>query len=213
MFGPWNQWGGTGMTQTFLAVPGQTWVADIWSLNYSADPMQGANFCVMKILFLGDDGVNPPGGTWLAGVNVFEQRIADAASPLNAWQQFGIGSAPAPEGTAFAQLLIVEVQGNDPPLGGSVFLDDAVLRIEAADVCALHDPVFDVNDDQMVDSQDFDVFRGCATGPAIPLAGDALPICKCMDRNADSAVDAEDFAVFQRCYAASTATLDPDCDK
>lgn len=212
MFGPWNQWGGTGMSQTFPAAPGETWVAEIWSLNFSADPISPGNFCVIKILFLDAGGVDPPGGVWLAGVNVFEQRVADSTSPLDLWQLFGVGSAPAPDGTAFAQLLIVEVQGNNPPLGGSVFLDDAVFRLQAADVCALHDPVFDVNDDNTVDSQDMDAFQSCATGPAIPLAPDAPQICKCMDRNGDNAVDMHDYAVFQRCYSKATGSVDPDCD-
>jgi hypothetical protein len=212
LFGPWNQWGGTGMTQTFPAAPGQTWVAEIWSLNLSSDPMQPGNFCVMKILFLDSGGVDPPGGVWLAGVNVFEQRVADSTNTADLWQLFGVGSAPAPDGTAFAQFLIVEVQGNNPPLGGSVFLDDAVFRMRAATPCDFHNPVFDVNDDGKIDTQDTETFEACATGPGIPLAADASLACKCMDRDGDNDIDQVEFAAFQRCYTGPSDTVDPDCD-
>ena len=212
LFGPWNQWGGTGMTQTFPAAPGQTWIGEIWSMNANGDPMQPGNFCVIKVLFLSSDGVNPPGGEWLAGVNVYEQKVADSTSPKDVWQMFGVGTAPAPDGTAFVQFLLVEVQGNNPPLGGSVFLDDAVLRMQPMDPCELHDPVFDINDDQRVDSQDFDVFLSCLTGPAIPLAADAPQVCKCMDRDGDNDVDQADFGAFQRCYTGPLGTVDPNCD-
>lgn len=213
LFGPWDQWGGTGMTQTFPAAPGQTWIAEIWSLNHSGDAMQAGNFCVIKILFLGADGENPPGGAWLAGINLFEQRVADSTQTLDVWQFYGVGTAPAPEGTAFVQFLVVEVQGNNPPLGGSVFLDDAVLRMLPTDPCALHDPVFDINDDHRVDSQDFDVFRSCLTGPAIPLPADASQVCKCMDRDGDSDIDQAEFGVFQRCYTGAAGAVDPGCDE
>lgn len=218
LFGPWTQYGGTGMTQTFAAAPGQTWMAEIWSLNNSTDPMQGNNFCVIKILFLDAGGVNPPGGVWLAGVNVFEQRVADATSPLDEWQLFGAGSAPAPEGTAFAQLLIVEVQMHagtaaDPFRGGSVFLDEAVFRMRAATPCEFHNPVFDINDDQIVDiDHDLAFFESCVTGPGIPLAADAPLECTCMDRDSDQDIDMVEFAAFQRCYTGPNGTVDPSCD-
>lgn len=128
MFGPWSQWAGTGMTQAFPATEGQIWEAGVYSRNDSADPMQGANFCVMKVEFYDASGA-PAGGVWAAGVNVFEVRVADAATPLNTWQGFTTGPVVAPVGTAVAQYVLVEVQGNSPVTGGSVFLDDASFGI------------------------------------------------------------------------------------
>ncbi|HOW71408.1 MAG TPA: EF-hand domain-containing protein [Phycisphaerae bacterium] len=205
MFGPWDIWGGTGVTQVFAAAEGQTWIARVYARNDSSDPMGVGNFCVMKIEFL-DAVMGPVGGTWLAGVNVYEVWVADEATPRDEWLGFGLGTAPAPAGTAFAQLVLVEVQG--PPVdGGSVFLDDAFF----SQLCGMHDPVFDVNDDGFVDAQDLDAFVACYTGPAIPLGDTVAPDCKCLDRNGDNAIDQQDFGLFQRCYSAVEA-VDPACD-
>lgn len=205
MYGPWDIWGGTGMTQAIPAAEGQTWIAQVYARNDSSDPMGVGNFCVMKIEFL-DAAMGPVGGTWLAGVNVYEVRVADDATPKDVWQLFGLGTAPAPAGTAFAQLVLVEVQG--PPVdGGSVFLDDAYF----SQACGVHDPVFDVNDDGAVNSWDFDVFFACFTGPAIPLADTAAQECRCMDRNGDEAIDQQEFGLFQRCYSGMEP-VDPACD-
>jgi hypothetical protein len=220
MFGPFDvPFGGTGMFQDFPATPGQTWVAQIWSLNFSSDPMNAggnpaspSNFCAMKIEFRQADG-NLVGGVPLAGVNVFEAIVCNRDSPLDVWQLHGLGSAPAPDGTTTARFLVVEVQMHqgtpaDPFAGGSVFLDDAFFDL----ACGLHDPVFDVNDDAKVDNTDFTAFTGCVTRAAVPLPANPDPLCICMDRDEDSDVDMDDFAVFQRCYTGAAGTLNPGCD-
>jgi hypothetical protein len=206
MFGPWDQYGGVGATQVFPAVPGQTWIAQTWSMNYSGDAMQNNNFCVMKIEFQ-DASHALVGGTSLAGFNVFEERLADASTPQDVWTLHGLGTAPAPAGTVFVNFVIVEVQMGDPISGGSVFLDDAYL----SEICNVHEPVFDVNDDRKVDSQDFTVFQSCVTGPAIPLAPTASQECKCMDTNGDNAIDMQDFGAFQACYTGAAGILNPAC--
>jgi hypothetical protein len=207
LYGPWDQYGGVGAAQIFPAQPGQTWIASIWALNSSGDRMQNNNFCTMKIEFQ-DINHGPPGGTWLAGVNVFEERLADVTTPLDVWTLHGLGTAPAPPGTAYANFVIVEVQMGNPISGGSVFLDDAFFN----EVCGVHQPAFDLNDDGAVDNADFDAFMACWTGPAIPLATDTAQDCKCIDRNADQVIDQRDFGIFQRCYTGSGGPADPACD-
>lgn len=207
LFGPWDQYGGVGATQIFPAKPGQTWIANIWSLNSSSDRMQNNNFCTMKIEFQ-DINHGPAGGAWLAGVNVFEEQLANASTPLDVWTLHGLGTAPAPAGTAFANFVIVEVQMGNPISGGSVFLDDAFFN----EVCGMHQPVFDLNDDGAVSSAEFDAFMACWTGPAIAMGADVAQDCKCMDRNGDQAIDQRDFGVFQRCYTGSSGVADPACD-
>jgi MYXO-CTERM domain-containing protein len=125
MFGPFDfPGGGTGVGQTFPAAPGQTWIGEVYSRNDSSDPITGDNFAVMKIEFL-DAGFNLAAGG-LAGVDVFEVPIGDANSPLDTWMFNGVGSAPAPAGTAFANFILVHVQGGQEPItGGSIFLDNA----------------------------------------------------------------------------------------
>lgn len=207
MFGPWVQWAGTGMLQAVPALPGQTWVAEIWARNDSRDPMGVGNFCVMKIEFL-DSAMGPAGGTWLLGINLFEVRVADEFTPRDIWQLAGLGTAPAPEGTAFARFVIVEVQGSNPPSGGSIFLDNAFFDLYVPpDPCAAHDPVFDTNHDDVVDLQDLIAFQACATGPAIPLAPDATQECRCMDRTEDGDIDQEDFGIFQRCFSGADPAI------
>ncbi len=89
----------------------------------------------------------------------------------------------------------------------------------------VNNPVFDVagggsgdEPDGAVDSQDFDAFVNCATGPTpdatlfdeehVNYIGDT---CSCMDVNGDLAIDHTDFATFQRCLGLTGAALDA-CD-
>jgi len=125
LFGPFFNGGGAGVTQTVPAAAGQTWVAEAFSRNDSSDPIGTGNFLAMKIEFL-DSGFGPVGGSFSLGVNVFEVIMADETSPLDSWEFAGLGTAPAPAGTAFANLVFVHVQ-LDPITGGSVFVDDASL--------------------------------------------------------------------------------------
>ncbi|GMV98750.1 MAG: EF-hand domain-containing protein [Phycisphaerae bacterium] len=207
MFGPFDFFGGgTGVVQRVPASAGQTWLAQVWSMNSSADAMQGGNFCVLKLEFY--DAVGQfAGGAPVLGVNYQEVRVADAASPLDVWLPFSI-TLTAPPGTAFAQIVLVEVQLTQPFAGGAVFLDDAFLD----QVCALHDPVFDTNDDAVIDENDLAVFDACFTGPAIPLADSAAIECRCLDVNGDNAIDLQDYGVFQRCYTGAGGVVDPSCD-
>ncbi len=81
--------------------------------------------------------------------------------------------------------------------------------------CA-HDPVFDLDDDNDVDGDDFGVFQTCITGPGDPenlfetLSGD----CQCMDTAGqggipDNAIDQQDFGDFQLCASGPTVPLNP----
>ncbi len=124
-FGPFFNGGGAGATQAVPAAAGQTWVLEGYSRNDSSDPIGTGNFAVAKIEFL-DAGFGPAGGSFALGVNVFEVPIGDEASPLDSWEFFGLGTAPAPAGTAFANVVIVHVQ-LDPITGGGIFVDDLTL--------------------------------------------------------------------------------------
>ena len=123
MFGPFDGiGGGTGGGQTFPALPGETWVAEAWALNSSSDPIGEGNFLALKVEFL-DAGFGPAGGSFSAGVNVFEVTFNEFSS-LDVWTQIGVGTAPAPAGTAYANYVLVHVQAGVAIDGGSVFVDD-----------------------------------------------------------------------------------------
>jgi hypothetical protein len=110
------------------ALPGQTWVAEIYALNSSADPIDNVDFGVIKIEFL-DAGLNLAAGG-VAGVDIFESPQINASTPQDQWTLLGVGTAPAPANTAYANFVIVKVDV-DGGQGGSLFWDDAVLRIDS----------------------------------------------------------------------------------
>ncbi|MHC4445212.1 MAG: Lcl domain-containing protein [Planctomycetota bacterium] len=56
-----------------------------------------------------------------------------------------------------------------------------------------YDPC-DLDEDSDVDIDDFDLFEGCATGPAIPLV---YPACEDADFDGDNDVDQSDFGILQ----------------
>ena len=128
-FGPFAQYGGSGATQVVPATPGQTWVGEIYALNASFDPIDNVDFGVFKIEFL-DAAMNfAAGGVF--GVDVFESNPINGTTPLDAWTLLGVGTAPAPAGTAFARAVIVKVD-MDGTQGGSIFWDDARLFVDTS---------------------------------------------------------------------------------
>jgi hypothetical protein len=132
-FGPFAPGGGSGAVQALPAAEGDTWVGEIYAMNAALDPVDDVDFGVYKIEFLDAGGllVDCGGGAGVpvAGCNVFESNALDASAPLDEWQLLGVGTAPAPAGTALAQAVIVKVD-IDGAQGGSIFWDDASLAID-----------------------------------------------------------------------------------
>jgi hypothetical protein len=64
---------------------------------------------------------------------------------------------------------------------------------------------FDLDGD--VDTDDFDLFQFCASGPEVPFRTG----CDAKDLDRDGDVDQRDFAVFQRCYSGENNPDDPNC--
>jgi len=126
-FGPFGPGGGSGAVQVVPAVPGQTWVGEIYALNASLDPIDNVDFGVFKIEFLNASFQLVAGG--VLGVDVFESNPINASAPIDEWTLLGVGTAPAPAGTAYAQAVIVKVDV-DGTQGGSIFWDDADLFLD-----------------------------------------------------------------------------------
>lgn len=127
-FGPFVVGGGAGATQMLPAVAGETWVGEIYALNSSTDPIDDQDFGVYKIEFL-DAALNLVAGG-VAGVDVFESNAINGATAVDTWTLLGVGTAPAPAGTAWANAVLVKVD-IDGAQGGSIFWDDASLSIES----------------------------------------------------------------------------------
>ena len=90
----------------------------------------------MQDRFLGDFHFHEWWTTWfdtdirdVFGIDVFESNQINAATPFDTWTLLGVGTAPAPAGTAWARAVIVKV-AVDGFNGGSIFWDDASLRLE-----------------------------------------------------------------------------------
>ena len=124
VFGPFVEGGGVGAVQVVPANEGDTWVGEIYALNSSSDPIDSVDFGVYKIEFLNAAGDFAAGGVF--GVDVFESNAISGATPRDEWTLLGVGTAPAPVGTAFARAVIVKVDV-DGTQGGSIFWDDASL--------------------------------------------------------------------------------------
>ncbi len=123
-FGPFSPGGGSGAVQALPALPGQTWVGEIYARNASFDPIDNVDFGVYKIEFLNSSFQLAAGGIF--GVDVFESNQINGNTPLDTWTLLGVGTAPAPPTTAYAQAVIVKVDV-DGTQGGSIFWDDARL--------------------------------------------------------------------------------------
>jgi len=66
----------------------------------------------------------------------------------------------------------------------------------------------DFDGDSDVDSDDFDYFQSCSTGPAV---GPPSPGCENADLDGDNDVDQSDFGLFQRCISGAEVLADQNC--
>jgi len=216
LFGNWSgPYNASGVYQNLTAAPGQLWIFSGFGLNPASDgvPAGNQNFALLKIIwFDGPNGTGnelqpePGDGAVFGDYPGIESNHIDATSTPDHWQPV-LASGQAPAGTQSVQLMALFLQPNAE--GGSLWFDTLSATLGG---CDAHNPVFDLNDDGAVDSAERDAFFACWTGPSIPLAADASPDCKCMDRNGDLSIDLTDYGYFQRCYTGDGGPVDPACD-
>jgi hypothetical protein len=121
LFGPFFQFGGSGVVQGgFPASQGELWEASAWARIDTSDPMNPANFAVVKLEFL-------DAGNSVIGFAESPQITTLSLLP-NTWQQFS-AQGVAPANTATAQIVLVHVQLAQPVAGGSIFFDDAAFGV------------------------------------------------------------------------------------
>ena len=136
MFGPFVFDGSSGAFQADDSVePGKTYTATAHVMNWTPDALAPDNLGIFQLSFWDAAGGEPGGGNNLGttqilvdstndGVNVYlpPQDGAD----ISDWSELSITEV-APEGTVSAQLFMLHIQLNDPPVGGKIFWDDVSL--------------------------------------------------------------------------------------
>jgi hypothetical protein len=129
IFGPFFQFGGSGVVQGgFAASEGQLWEASAYARIDGSDAMDPQNFAVVKLEFVNSSNT-------VIGFAESPQ-INTTSLPLNTWQQF-TAQGTAPSGTTTAQIVLVHVQLDNPPAGGSVFFDNAAFGVIPEPVSAV----------------------------------------------------------------------------
>lgn len=106
----------TGAFQSFTASAGQTWTIDCFSYNWSADPMSGGNWAVMKLAFFNAGN---------AEIGFAEGRILDANSPRDMWIDNALVSGVAPVGTVRVESFLLFLQPEFS--GGAAWFDDVTV--------------------------------------------------------------------------------------
>jgi hypothetical protein len=136
MFGPFFFDGASGAYQADDSVePGQLYTATVHAMNWVGDPLAPGNLGIFQLSFWDAAGGRDGGGNTLGvteilvdstddGINVYlpPQDGAD----ISDWTEFSITEF-APAGTVSAELFLLHIQLNDPPVGGKIFWDDVSL--------------------------------------------------------------------------------------
>ena len=124
-----------GIFQTVAALPGATYTASVWAMNWTGDPLK--NLGIVQLTFWsGPDGTGNVLGTAEAFVDSVEEApniylpVQDGAGASD-WTQVTL-TRVAPAGTVSAKLLLLHVVINQDDPAGTIRWDDATLTGPAA---------------------------------------------------------------------------------
>jgi hypothetical protein len=113
-----KMFGFSGVYQQFAASAGQTWNADAWMLNDTADLMSAGQVAAINIEWINAANVNV--GTVFGGT-------ISGLTPSNVWQNL-TASGVAVAGTAFARVVLITGDFAGPG-GGAPRFDDASFSV------------------------------------------------------------------------------------
>ena len=112
----------SGVQQSIDATFGDTITFSGVGLNYSTDPILASSNLRLQIKLFDADGLpagTAAGGNESIGFNFFESNLIDASTPQDIWTAMGVGTAPAPDNTASALLIVLYLSQG----GGAAFAD------------------------------------------------------------------------------------------
>jgi hypothetical protein len=110
----------SGAWQQFPCVPGEEWNGGVWIRNSSLDPMSGGQVAAVNIEWMAADGATQ--------ISFISNGTFTAASPQDVWTLQTI-TGIAPEGAAFARLVLITGDFVPGGPGGAPFYDDAFFEL------------------------------------------------------------------------------------
>ncbi|MBP7937720.1 MAG: hypothetical protein KA354_24025 [Phycisphaerae bacterium] len=134
---------------------------------------------------------------------------------LDSWVAYGPDDTMIPLALAEnRRVRLRAVRGSFPDSDGDGVIDPLDLCPDTVPHAAIHpdgcpmDILGDFDRDGDVDTEDFEAFESCASGPAVHLQ----PGCEAKDVDRDNDVDQSDFGAFQRCYSGTDRPARVGCE-
>ncbi len=162
----------SGWFEDVPAYPGQVWRARGYGKSVAGDLIQDGNEVFLQIEFKDEFGFD------LVGPAATSLPVSTGALNSQAYEFYQTGDAIAPDYTAFARIVVLQVQHGYA--GGSTWWDDLSFGCPA-----------DVDGTGFVDTDDFDVFVGLFEAGVIEA-----------DFDNTGFVDTDDFDAFVRAFEA-----------
>jgi hypothetical protein len=156
MFGPFVFDGASGAYQPDDSVePGKTYTATAHAMNWAPDALAPDNLGIFQLSFWDAAGGADGGGNNLGTTEIVVDSTDDGintylppqdGADVSDWTELSITEV-APEGTVSAQVFLLHVQLNDPPVGGKIFWDDVSLApaVQLNDISAYKTLKFGIN--------------------------------------------------------------------
>ena len=159
------------------------------------------------------------GGT---GAGMYDVLVVDGAASLAGRLDvvFFNGFSPV-EGDTFDIVRTVTLNGKFrttdlPPLNPDLrwlvnYIVDSGIGFDSVRLTVVPAVSADFDRDGDVDLHDLDMFKRCASAPAVPYDRKCTASAQDMDFDDDSDIDLVDFGAFQRCYSGEGVAGDPTC--
>jgi hypothetical protein len=127
---------GAGAGQTFAATAGDMFAGSgVGLVTTGQDAMVAPGEMFLQVVFTdinGNFAGTEAGGNFALGFNVFNGNILDSTTPTDVWTELGVGTAAAPDNTAFVTFNVLVLA----PAGGAGYFDSTSFDVAAVPVPA-----------------------------------------------------------------------------